>query len=426
MVHATVKRESDNFFTVTFGDASSSEDPSGTTTKKMSSSSASSKSASTDNVGARKAQAIAMAKEAVLYARDAVHAVEITDKFMILPDSENKETLLQSKNLAYKAASKGITAIVMLRALGLVPDGNEKGGMQEYVTKMVQQSKIIRDSNVKDTFSKAREEFSKAVDGFERSITTVNSRTAIPKKANSSDSKKAADAVRMAYAAIKEANEAIIGYVPQTLHDNTPLQERLIKTVNALQDAAETAIEVAAMNNTNTDMMTHANDMMDRANLFWITIRMGSDKLSQTIEDFKRSTDEFSNAAGTTLPNASASNSTSASGATAVSAVSNKEMLTSKLTKANEAFSKATEHIKAVSKSGKNFVSAQASISKARIEWKNALDAATAAGVNVATLPLKIPLPKPKSKKGGRRTHRKQRTHRKHQNRTHRRRTTHL
>ena len=319
MVHATVKRESLGSFTVTFGDPSSPEAASGTITKKMSStSSASSQSASTANVNRRKAQAIAMAKDAVLYARDAVLAVGNTDTFMISSDSKNKENLLQSKNLAYKAASKGITAIVMLRKLGLVPDGDEKGGMQEYVTKMVQQSKILRDSNEPRAFEKAREEFSTAVNGFEQSITTVNSRNAIPKKANSSDStKKAADAVRMAYAAIEKAKAAIIGYDTTTLYSNNAVGTRISEPVIALQDAAEAAMEAAAMNDTNTDMTTHSQRMTDSANLFWITIRMGSDKLSRTIEDFERSTAAFSKAAGI---GPSSSSGTAASAAKSTSA----------------------------------------------------------------------------------------------------------
>jgi len=319
MVHATVKREPNNSFTVTFGDASSSEDPRVTITNKMSSSPASSKSASTANVVARKEKAIQMAKEAVLYARDAVHAVENTDKFMILSDSENKKTLLQSKNLAYKAASKGITAIVMLRALGLVPEGDEKGGMQEYVTIMIKESKMIRDSNERGAFEKARAAFSRAVDGFESSITTVNSRTANPNIAKSSDSKKAEAAVKMAYEAIEKAKTAMIGYDQTKLYSNNNLGTRITETVIALQNAAEAATEAAAMNDTNTDMTIHSKSMTDHAHLYWITIRMGSDKLLPIIADFKQSTYEFSKAAGIRPSNASgaasATKSTSATSA---------------------------------------------------------------------------------------------------------------
>ena len=440
MVHATVKRESPDSFTVTFDDASSPEAASETTTKTMSATSpAPSKNTSTANVNTRKEQAIAMAKDAVLYARDAVLAVENTDKFMISRDSENKENLLQSKNLAYKAASKGITAIVMLRKLGLVPEGDEQGGMQEYVTKMVQQSKIIRDSNEPRVFENAIKEFSKAVNGFEQSITIVNDRTSILKNANSSDStKKAADAVRMAYAAIEKAKAAIIGYDPTTLYSNNAVGTRISEPVIALQDAAEAATEAAAMNDTNTEMTTHSQGMTDSANLFWITIRMGSDKLSRTIDDFERSTADFSKAAGINLPNASGATSASASksivmskpgatsGTTAVSAVSDKATLASKLKALNEEYSKAEARIKQVTKSGQNIASARASISQVRKDWTSALDAATNAGVNVTTLDLKMPLTKskststskPKPKKGGRRTRRK-RTHHK---RTHRKR----
>ncbi len=167
MVRATVKRDSPDSFTVTFGDASSPEAASGAQPNKISATSpASSKNASTANVNMRKAQAIAMAKAAIAEAKAAIDAA---DKAI----SENSTVLMIDAGHRAKSAVSNITKEMnVLKTSGVImPD------MRRYETIIIQTSKDMTGENTIQQFTDLKNKFQDAIIHFEQLTDKMGNKT---------------------------------------------------------------------------------------------------------------------------------------------------------------------------------------------------------------------------------------------------------
>lgn len=168
MVHATVKRESLDSFTVIFGEAqtnraSSPVDASGAKTKTMSSIHPSpSKSAPTDNLKTHNVDPVAEAKDALAAGKGVVDAAK---KAIISTDVVK---MIDVGHIARKAATKMAKAMTLLKMSGFnMPD------MRTHITTIIQTSRKMTGTNNIQQYTDLKNEFSNAMIQFETLINSL-------------------------------------------------------------------------------------------------------------------------------------------------------------------------------------------------------------------------------------------------------------